>query len=189
MVHGKRRSFSRGGGRGLPSARVQWLGSADNDIVGSLVPGTTFQRDALYDFALASSAGDKHGGGDWTIERIIFSAGVVSNGAAQTRRMAVVCFGLGLLAPATGVGIGTISQTQLPSLTPDASWMVRVCCYINLASLEVERCEIDGRAKRRISPETKLVWSVDTPTILVGSESIGFEADARILLRQRGSRV
>ena len=65
--------------------------------------------------------------------------------------------------------------------------MLRFCCYINGKTLEVTRCDFDLGMKRRISPQAKMVFLVDSD--VAGAVEIKYRADLRLLLRQRGSRL
>jgi len=73
---------------------------------------------------------------------------------------------------------------------PDLSWMLYVCCYIDINDqVTVDRCEFDVKSRRRISPESQLFAVQSVIPVLTGSEVVNTMFDFRMLVRQRGSRL
>ncbi len=185
------RQMRRAQGRSrLPPARVEWLGAVD-----STLPSGTFTSAVrsfafdLYDFGAATKTADNYGAGDWTIERMFFSAGVMKSQPALSNTLICVTFGIGLLNSATDVSDSTAAAAVLPLSDPSASWMVYLTCYINLADLTIQKCEVDVKARRRISPQSRLVLVAEADSLLPAGQNIDFLTTLRVLVRQRGSRV
>ena len=187
MARGHTRSAPSRSRSRLPKARVEWLEGPDNDIEGTIDTASPAFAIELYDFGGAQKYADNYGGGDWTVERGILSLGVFKT-TSQTNTILKVCIGIGMLNTATSITDVTAASALSPRTAPEASWMVRFCCFVNMTSLEVTRCEFDLGMKRRISPQSKLIFSLDaSPTL--GAGIAVFAGDLRLLLRQRGSRL
>jgi len=102
-----------------------------------------------------------------------------------------VCFGIGIVQGATSIATGvTGADLAVPMQGPDLSWMVYVCCYIDVNNqVRVERCDFDMRSRRRISPESQLFAVQSVIPALAGAEVVQTMFDFRMLVRQRGSRL
>ena len=157
MARGHR---GRSGARGrLPGRRVEWLPLNDvgADVMMDFDETLVATQLRLYDFGSVAKYADNMGGGDWTIERSYMSVGAAMFARAAGSRLVKICVGIGFIQTATSVSSSVeLGDVGTPSLTPELSWMILLCCYINTEQLEVERCEVVGgsRARRRISPES-----------------------------------
>ncbi len=184
-----RRRMARGGGRSLPSARVEWLSIEENPLIGTFTSATRTFAIEMYDFGAATKIADNYGAGDWSIERIFFSAGAHKAQAALSDTIACITFGIGILNTATSITDSTAAAALDAGDFPAVSWMIYVTCYVALNSLEIVKCEGGFKARRRISPESKIIFTASTDVLLVAGQQIDFLAKTRILLRQRGSRL
>ena len=189
-----RRNYSgtRGPKSRLPSARVEWLEVADQgaDVEVNLTSASPEPIGVLaYDFSSANKYADNYGGGDWTTERLLGGFAVMSDGARAAQALVKVCFGIGMVMGRTSIGVST-SGADLASVVDGVqfSWMVRMCCYINVGEAIIERCEFDIKAKRKIAPEAR-IFVVAGCTPLLANETLVVRYDYRMLVRQRGSRL
>ena len=181
MAH--RRMTSRG--RSFrPQSRVEWLPSPDAGPGGVLTSVALFDRDFLYDLSGAvTAAAVDFGSGDWNLERTIVQGGVASVGSAVPEKLVTVCLGIGQLNSKTDISSSSASQAQLPHNTPNLSWLVRMCCTINLSDKRVQRCFVDAKVKRKLAPESGLLWVMSVPTLLL-NEDVAFNFDVRMLVKQ-----
>ncbi len=185
--HGRGRS-GRGFSRVKP-ARVAWLPATDNAIVGSLSAGNTNDETSMYDFGSANKYADNYGGGDWTVTRMLGSFGISMLTVGATAALVKVCFAIGMVNSRTTVTDSPASQAANPLTFPELSWMVQVCCYINVTDgLSVERCDFDIRGQRIIAERSIIMASVAVDS-LAGAEVLGYNSDVRFLVKQRGSRL
>ncbi len=188
MAHGGKRRRSGGGGKGLPSARVEWLPEADSPTQGTLSSGTQSAVLTMYNFTGAAKYADNYGAGDWTIERFLATLACVSVDEARPAKLVKVCVGVGMMNTDTSVGTASAGSAGSPGTQPELSWLIMLCCFVNLTNGDISECHMDGRARRRISPSSRLVSVVET-TGLAAGDLIDYELDTRILVRQRGSRL
>ena len=176
----------------MPAARVEWLGLSDAGVDPTYNVDETLitQQTLHYDFGSATKYADNFGGGDWTIERTIGSLGACTVANAGTGTLIKLCFGLGMVMGPTSIA-STTSSADLgnPASNPDLSWIVQVCCYVNLVDFTVEKCEWDVKSRRRISPESQLFSVLRASNVMSAGDDIQVKYDFRMLLRQRGSRV
>ena len=114
---------------------------------------------------------------------------MMSDGARAAQALVKVCFGIGMVMGRTSIA-DTTSKADIASVVTgtNVSWMVRVCCYINVGEATVERCEFDIGAKRKIAPESRIFLVAGADSVPV-NESINLQFDTRFLVRQRGSRL
>ena len=189
--------MARGAGRGrsgrgsrLPSARVSWLESPDNQISGLLTSANSSDTFLMYDFSSATKYADNFGGGDWTFTRNVGAfgvSGILNTGGVSD--LIKVCLGIGMVSGRTSVSTTTdAADIALPLTNPQVSWMIYVCCYINTSSFEVERCSFDFKSQRVIGEHSRIFAIVQSDVLTAGDE-IRYSADTRFLLRQRGSRL
>ena len=206
-AHSRGRGRGTRGRAGLPKARVEWLPNPDSKLVGSLPPGTLQLDTTIYDFSKATQddVTAKFGAGDWTVERLLFSAGAfpqlgTSPPAGESAKLIRICFSIGMLNTALSAVAPGFSSANLASAIddPQVSWMMRVCCFISLGQFEVTKCEFDLGRSRRIGADSRIVAQIEIgdtageqvpdsdPT---NGTTIRFNADMRVLVRQRGSRL
>lgn len=181
-----RRRFSgrrRGGKR-----RTVWLPQSDNPAVATLSSVAPNVRIQLYDFGGALKYADNLGAGDWTIERAPGAFEATNLGAAVPGAIRI-CFGIGLVGAGLSVTDAGAANAQLPGQRPELSWMLYACCVVNLNTFEVERCSLEGRAKRRIWNETKIVFAAESLDAIPAGTEVDVFANFRFLLSQKGSRV
>ena len=177
-------------GRGrTPRARVQWMEIPENSLSGIFTSATRSFAIEMYDFGSSTKMADNYGGGDWSIERIFFTAGAHKAQSALDDSMACITFGIGLLNGPTSITDVTAASALIAGDFPAASWMIFVTCYVALNSLEIVKCEGGFKASRRIAPQSKMIFSASTESLLVAGQQIDFLASTRILLKQKGSRV
>ena len=191
MARGARRR-GRSGRGGLPSACVEWMPINDigADTTQLLTAGAPNSTRELYDFSSAAKYADNFGGGDWTVERTLGKFACVPT-VGTTTTLIKVCFGIGMVNGPTSVAlVATAVDIQLPSNGPQLSWMVYVCCYIDINDqVTVDRCEFDMKSRRRIAPDSQIWTSIQPTPAPVSAEVISTLFDFRMLLRQRGSRL
>ncbi len=184
-----RRRTMRSSGRRGGSQRTAWSLAPQNEITGTFTAATTAFDIELYDFGGATKMADNYGAGDWVIQRLLGSFAVNTAVAGASPGLIKVCFGIGIVNPVGGISDASAAQAARLLTNPELSWMVFVCCYINIEDLlRVERCDFDVRGKRKIGPQSKLVATVETVT-LTGAEEVNFIGNARFLMAQKGSRV
>jgi len=191
-ARGRSRGRSARGGSRLPSARVEWLplsdATADTTMTFNAANNVVVQQ--MYDFGSALKYADNFGGGDWTVTRMLGSLGTTPT-VGTVSQIIKVCFGIGMVQGVTSVA-DTVDATNIaaPASNPDLSWMVYVCCYIDINNqVELVKCDWDVRSQRRISPESKMFAVAQVTPALAGAEVLELMWDARLLLRQRGSRL
>jgi len=190
-VASRHRGRSGGGGRGfLKSARVEWLEVNDaGQQVDSLTSAVQNVVTQMYAFGSATKYADNYGAGDWTATRSVGAMGVASTGTKE-KRLYKVCVGIGFAQTANSVSVSTDPvDIPLPFNSPEVSWMVYICCYINAEQLVVERCEFDMRGQRRIGPQSILYKSVAVTPGLTSGTILTVGTDLRLLMKQRGSRL
>ena len=181
------RRKQRSGGR-RSSSRTAWIEAPTSVVAGTLTSANLSDTLFVYDFASAEKFADNYGGGDWRIERILGSFGataVQNTGGVAT--IVKICFGLGMASGPASVALSVdVTDIGLPFMSgnPELSWLVQVCCYINVSTLEVERCEFDVRGRRKIGVRSRMFSVVATPAMTV-NDSIEYEVDFRTLLRMR----
>jgi len=190
----KHSSSHRGRGSSrLPSARVAWLPLTDNDIQGTLTSANLADEVTLYDFGSTQKYADNYGGGDWTVVRTIGTLGFTVNVEAAAPQLVKICFAIGMVNPRLSVTDSPVSQVASPLGFPELSWMVEVCCYIqvgpgSIAASRVEKCEFDLRGKRVIGERSIMAYSMVSPGI-PALANIEYAGDLRQVIRQRGSRL
>jgi len=189
---GHRGGFRRSSGSRLKSARVEWLPISDHglDLGGTFSLGVDDHKDLLYDFTGTSKYAENFGGGDWTVERMRGALSVLSLSGNVTG-LFKICFGIGMVNGPTSVAGPVVAvDVAVPMIRPEVSWMVYVCCWVNLADqIAVQRCEWDVRSKRRISPDAGMFASMSISPVMIGSQEVEISYDNRVLIKQRGSRL
>ncbi len=182
-----RRRMQRSQGR-RSSPRTAWTEAPINEFEGTLTSAALSDDIELYDAGGASKFGDNYGGGDWVVDRLIGSVGVTVTTPAAATALVKVCFGVGMVNPKTGIQDAAASGAANPITSPELSWLLLICCYINTDSVQVERCEFDVRGKRIIGPQSRIVAvaaTISMPAVAV----IDYSGNFRFLMRQKGSRV
>ncbi len=176
----------------MPVARVEWLPVQDggSDATFSFDETAITIKQLLYDFGSANKYADNYGDGSWTVERTIGSIGAAPIANAGTAALVKICFGIGMVMGPTSIASGvTAADVGDPANNPDLSWIVSICCYVNMSDLTVERCEFDVKSRRRISPESQLFAVGRSSNVFTAGDDVQLKYDFRMLLRQRGSRV
>lgn len=189
----------RYGRRGYSRAKrnVEWV--AQQDAV--LEPNGEFeggvQENAgglLYDFRPSALDPDdrirRYGDGTWTVERMLGCLGVAA-GNGTSGQLVKFCFAIGLLGSPTGVAAQAtpFDWNDYPlASAKDQSWMLRMCCFVNLESWTVEKCDFDIHRSRKLSQDSALFWTAEAVGLPPGG-LLRYRADVRLLLSERGSRV